>query len=94
VTVEIPSVVLYPPVPQTRHIGITGLHGVKNKEQKKTVELKTIENPGALQRVGTIRGMRNTKHRGYGGWGHPKDHAHCMDVAHHDGILYASTVGQ
>mmetsp|Transcript_13513 Transcript_13513/g.26939 ORF Transcript_13513/g.26939 Transcript_13513/m.26939 type:complete len:123 (+) Transcript_13513:145-513(+) len=91
---KIPSVVLYPPVQQTRHIGFKGLHGVKNKGKKKKVELGTIENPGALQRVDAREYPQIEKHRGYGGWGHPKDHAHCMDVAHHDGILYASKVGQ
>jgi hypothetical protein len=80
----IPSLVLCPSQLQVAHIGLDGMHGEGKGLDKKVAG--RIRNVDQLERFTgtTFRdksvGRAHTHYKGYGGWGHPADHAHCLSL--------------
>ena len=79
----IPFKALTPGILQVAHIGADGLHGKDLNMAKR----RAIEDMHDLKPFhGTIHdkarsSMRPRSHnRGYGGWGHPADHEHCLKI--------------
>ena len=80
----IPHTVLVPSRPQVLHIGFEG--GMHEKDIKPAVRAAFEKSGGIAPPFhGTeISGGRMSKvkphKKGYGGWGHPKDHEHCLQL--------------
>ena len=77
---SVPCFVLAPSAPQVRHIGVVGMHGGANEEAKK--KAATADTPSEFHGK-SIVSRQNTSPimaRKNGGWAHPKDHQHCLEV--------------
>ena len=77
----LPYLVIVPAKPQVAHIGKDGLHGV-NVEKLRLMEQGMH---GLLPFHGTSfqsgrKKMLKPHNKGYGGWGHPADHEHCIKL--------------
>lgn len=67
---KVPYKMVAPGKRQVRHIGAKGMHG------REVVGAELSAFGGSQIRPGDAR--RPSKHRGNGGWGHRKDHEHCL----------------
>lgn len=80
----IPGIVLVPSRPQVLHIGFEG--GMHEKDIRPSVRLAFERSHGVAPEFhGTeVSGGFNLRikahNKGFGGWGHPKDHQHCLDL--------------
>ncbi|CAB9502125.1 Alpha-mannosidase 2 [Seminavis robusta] len=80
----LPHTVLVPSRPQVLHIGFEG--GMHEKDIKPAVRAAFkrsggIAPPFKSEKVyGPVNVKTKVHKRGYGGWGHPADHQHCLDL--------------
>jgi hypothetical protein len=80
----LPAVVLVPSRPQVLHIGFEG--GMHEKDIKPAVRHAFERSHGIAPEFHgtTLGGGMNIKikthNKGFGGWGHPADHQHCLDL--------------
>ena len=81
---RLPAVVLVPSRPQVLHIGFEG--GMHEKDIKPAVRIAFERSKGIAPPFhgttmgGDLRVKIKAHNRGYGGWGHPADHQHCLDL--------------
>jgi N-acetylglucosaminyltransferase II (MGAT2) len=73
----IPYAILMPSQHLVKHIG---LQGGMHFNKAKRIEVST--NFTGLHFAGSLNPLPNRIRRAYGGWGHPIDQNHCMDVLH------------
>ena len=80
----IPHTTLVPTRPQVLHIGLEG--GMHEKDIRPGVRL-AFERSGGIappfhsdKIYGDVNVNRKIHDKGYGGWGHPADHQHCLDL--------------
>lgn len=77
---DFPRICLVPTQPQVKHIGVDGgMHNIdpKKREQIKLVTLPTDFHPKEILST-QVEYLGDRK--GFGGWGHPADHAHCLNI--------------
>mmetsp|Transcript_15492 Transcript_15492/g.34828 ORF Transcript_15492/g.34828 Transcript_15492/m.34828 type:complete len:472 (-) Transcript_15492:79-1494(-) len=81
----LPYKVIYPSSRQTKHFGLDGLHGgKKNVAQGQLISFKS-------KTLKLSEPPRKKANKPFGGWGHPKDHEHCLYVAKYKGKLMKDT---
>lgn len=78
----IPHTVLSPGIPLVRHIGIEGgMHGHKKRVPMPRVEFERLEVPFLGEKIAGSPGLNpKPMKKGNGGWGHPADQAHCLEL--------------
>ena len=84
----VPKLVLAPSFPQVRHIGVEGMHVNSNTNEKTIKTLAEVAKKSVkmtpFRGKGISRGIKFRDFpyagRGNGGWGHPKDHQHCLEI--------------
>lgn len=82
----LPHAVLYPSKPQALHIGADGMHGKHVKGSKlKRIQQTTVPPPfdgnTGISNEWLLTNLKPKRHeRGYGGWGHPADQNHCVQI--------------
>jgi hypothetical protein len=80
----LPHTVLVPSRPQVLHIGLEG--GMHEKDIKPGVRAAFQRSGGVApsfhsdEIVGNVNVNRKVHNGGYGGWGHPADHQHCLNL--------------
>ena len=80
----IPSLVLCPTELQVAHVGLEGMHG-EGKGINHAVAFR-IKNTNELapftgtELLPNAKGRVHPHYKGYGGWGHPADHDHCLEL--------------
>ena len=80
----IPYTVLVPSRPQVLHIGFEG--GMHEKDIKPAVRAAFERSRGIApefrgnEMSGSLIVKMKPHKKGYGGWGHPKDHEHCLQL--------------
>lgn len=81
----LPAQVILPSVPQALHVGAAdGMHA---SDQLNLVKEKTLDTDMAkpfrgtkLFKIPPFYSQPKTHNNGYGGWGHPADQEHCIQV--------------
>jgi hypothetical protein len=82
----LPYLVIVPAIPQAAHIGKNGLHGAgAGAGAVRKIKMMEKGSHGMLPFQGTSfhSGKRKAfkpHDKGYGGWGHPADHEHCIKL--------------
>lgn len=80
----LPSRVLTPGTLQVSHIGLEGGLHEQDLNLVKVEQMISVTKFGAFHsKVGeplSIGAPKKTHNRGYGGWGHPADHEHCLNL--------------
>ena len=80
----LPHTVLVPSRPQVLHIGFEG--GMHEKDIKPAVRAAFMRSQGiapefhGTQIAGNVNAKIKQHKKGYGGWGHPADHEHCLKL--------------
>lgn len=83
---QLPYLVLVPQVLQVAHIGLEGgLHESAITEQKMhkmkiLKNLKPFHDKITASNLVSYQHMMKDHEDGFGGWGHPADHYHCLDL--------------
>lgn len=82
----LPHTMLFPSRSQVKHIGIAeGMHADNNKDGESEHHNDRIAEQfldthfSGTRFYGSVKVDRETR-KGYGGWGHPADQTHCMQV--------------
>mmetsp|Transcript_56671 Transcript_56671/g.137745 ORF Transcript_56671/g.137745 Transcript_56671/m.137745 type:complete len:211 (-) Transcript_56671:2297-2929(-) len=82
----LPFRVLVPGTQQVAHIGVEGGLHEENNEEKAALMEKHKDLQHFHLKVGRLwtkyQNKRTTQKQGYGGWGHPRDQQHCLDLFH------------
>lgn len=79
-----PHTVLVPSRPQVLHIGFEG--GMHEKDIKPAVRAAYLKSGGVAPEfhgdriAGNVNARGKAHNKGFGGWGHPADHKHCLDL--------------
>ena len=79
---DFPRICLVPTRPQVKHIGAEGgMHKVDpaKLQRLQAMSLKPKFHPQELFPIESLR-PREKNRKGFGGWGHPADHEHCLKV--------------
>jgi alpha-1,6-mannosyl-glycoprotein beta-1,2-N-acetylglucosaminyltransferase len=86
----LPHTMLFPSRSQVRHIGTTeGMHIEKDEEdggdrdyvpERRKKDLETLDTHFKGTKFYGHVHINREERKGYGGWGHPKDQAHCMKM--------------
>lgn len=79
---KLPALVLIPTKIQVKHIGVTeGMHEMDDKKKKRMKRLKFPEQFNPTRVYVDPDNIPNRRSRkGFGGWGHPADHQHCLQI--------------
>jgi alpha-1,6-mannosyl-glycoprotein beta-1,2-N-acetylglucosaminyltransferase len=80
----LPFRVLVPGVQQVAHIGIEGGLHEENNEKKAELMQRHKDLTSFHRKVGGLwtkyQNKRSIQDKGFGGWGHPRDQEHCLDL--------------
>lgn len=77
----LPAFVLLPTSPQVKHIGVEGGMHNMNDAKRKRMEATVLSSSFHARHVNALPGAPHRKpKKGFGGWAHPADHAHCLRV--------------
>jgi alpha-1,6-mannosyl-glycoprotein beta-1,2-N-acetylglucosaminyltransferase len=75
----LPHTMLFPSRRQVLHIGTSeGMHFKKPNQRKKDLENEKLDTRFKGTKFHGSVHINRRKHNGHGGWGHPKDQAHCL----------------
>jgi hypothetical protein len=77
---DFPHVCLVPTQPQVKHIGVDGgMHSINPLKREKIIveTLPTVFHPKEFL---SIPLKYRADRKGFGGWGHPADHEHCLKI--------------
>ena len=77
----LPSFVLMPTRVQAMHIGVEGgMHKMSAAKKKRLDDTSFERDFHAIKLYEPRNVPRRKAKKGFGGWGHPADHAHCIRI--------------